>query len=487
MKAKTRVFLFILATYLGSSLLSAQNFDLIRFGSLNPLASQYNPSLYTPYGGYVSFPLLSNLSLSVSNTSIRYDKLFDLDESGEPTILTADRFLSYMSEKNNLLASTFSEEILGLGFRVDRLFFSFSQKLKLDGQLNYSKDLFGLIIKGNKGYMGADNPADIDLKMDGTLYHETAFGVHYKINDQFSVGVRPKLISGIFDINVPDFRLQLYTDPEDDSMLLRYRSRMNISSPFPLVKEDTNGTLVFRDFDRSEYVSHLFKNGRLNPGFGIDLGGSYQINDQVQLSVFVNDLGFIKWRSEAIRIKTKPFAEDNYTPAEDDYEFNELDQETLQQFFSGDSLGSAHYISFADSCLKKLVTIERIPHYYSSLTSQIGIEGIFQVAPSHRFIALFKGYIFNQRFLPTFTAAYNGTFWDMLDVIVSYSIMEKSYANLGIGVGLRLGNFHIYGATNSLFSAFHPIPLNSKLINYQFGMSFTWGFEKNKEKNNIEY
>lgn len=480
MKIKAHIPILILTLCLWSTALSAQNFDMIRFSSLNPLASQYNPSLYTPYGGYVSFPLLSNLSVSVSNSSIRYNKLFDLDEFGEPTILNADRFLSYMSEKNNLLASTFSEEIIGFGFRIDKWFFSFSQKLKLDGQLNYSKDLFGLIIKGNKGYMGPDNPADIDLKMDGTLYHETAFGVHYKVNDQFSVGVRPKLISGIFDINVPDFRLQLYTDlDENNSLLLRYRSRVDIATPFPLVKEDTDGTLVFRDFSRSEFVSHLFNSGKLNPGLGIDLGGSYQINDQVQLSVFVNDIGFIKWRSETIRIKTKPFAEDNYTNAEEGYEFNELDQEMLQQLFTGDSLGSTHYMTFIDSCLKKLVTIEKIPHYYSSLTSQIGVEGTFQVAPSHRFIALFKGYIFNQRFLPTFTAAYNGTFWDMLDVIVSYSIMEKSYANLGIGVGLRFGPFHIYGATNSLFSAFRPIPLNSTLINNQFGMSFTWGYEKN--------
>ena len=99
MKIKAHIPILILTLCLWSTALSAQNFDMIRFSSLNPLASQYNPSLYTPYGGYVSFPLLSNLSVSVSNSSIRYNKLFDLDEFGEPTILNADRFLSYMSEK----------------------------------------------------------------------------------------------------------------------------------------------------------------------------------------------------------------------------------------------------------------------------------------------------------------------------------------------------------------------------------------------------
>ena len=117
---------------------------------------------------------------------------------------------------------------------------------------------------------------------------------------------------------------------------------------------------MFRDFSRSEFVSHLFNSGKLNR-IRNRSWGSYQINDQVQLSVFVNDIGFIKWRSETIRIKTKPFAEDNYTNAEEGYEFNELDQEMLQQLFTGDSLGSTHYMTFIDSCLKNWLLLKRSP------------------------------------------------------------------------------------------------------------------------------
>lgn len=481
---KKSVHILILALCSWSLTLSAQSPDPIRFSSLNPLVSQYNPSHYTPYGGYVSFPLLSNLGLSFYNPSFRYKKLFDKDDSEKITTRAANRFLSFMSNTNNLLTLNFNEELIGFGFRVNKWFFSFSHQFKFEEQFYYSRDLWGLIIKGNKGYMGSDNPAYIDLKLNITSYRETAIGIHYKINDHFSVGMRPKLIRGVYNVNVPDFIFQLYTNPDDNSLLLRYRSMMNISTPISLVEEDSEGNLVFRKFDISEFFTQLLKKGKTNFGFGIDLGGSYQINDHFKVSVYANDIGFIKWRSETIRIKTRPFAEDDYAAVEGEYEFSELNQDMISEFLAGDSLRKIFDFTFVDSCMKNLITIERVPYYYTTLTSQIGIEGVYRLNPSNRFIALFKGYIINKRLFPIFTVAYNGTYWNIIDVIVSYSMMQKSFTNLGIGIGFKFGPFHIYGGTNNIFSIFRP--LNSSLVNYQLGISFAWSHKKYKETN-IKY
>ncbi|HQQ21270.1 MAG TPA: hypothetical protein PK471_05130, partial [Bacteroidales bacterium] len=75
-------------------------------------------------------------------------------------------------------------------------------------------------------------------------------------------------------------------------------------------------------------------------------------------------------------------------------------------------------------------------------------------------------------------------YWNIIDVIVSYSMMQKSFTNLGIGIGFKFGPFHIYGGTNNIFSIFRP--LNSSLVNYQLGISFAWSHKKYKETN-IKY
>ena len=68
----------------------------------------------------------------------------------------------------------------------------------------------------------------------------------------------------------------------------------------------------------------------------------------------------------------------------------------------------------------------------------------------------------------------------MIDVIATYSMTKKSYANVGIGLGIRLGPIHLYGGTDNILAVLNP--LNSSIINAQFGLIFDWGIKKAKEK-----
>ena len=102
------------------------------------------------------------------------------------------------------------------------------------------------------------------------------------------------------------------------------------------------------------------------------------------------------------------------------------------------------------------------------LTSKIMLDGYFDLTPSNRFILQFKGYIMGKNFLPQFTVAYNGSFFNVIDVVVSYSMMRKNFANLGLGLGFRMGSVHLYTGTDNILAAVNIF--NATRTNATFGL-----------------
>lgn len=464
--------------------LNAQNTDLIRFSRLNPMANYYNPAAYTPYNGYVSFPFLSNVNLSFQNSGFKYKNLFELGTDGTPQTINVNQFVNSLSKKNNILAFNLNEELYGFGFRIKNLFISVSQRVKYEANYHYSQDLFGFLALGNLNYVGPHNPASIDMRFNTSLYSETSIGVHYKINDKIYIGVRPKLLNGFMNINVSDLSFKLYTDPDDYSMKLNYNGELRFATPVPIFTVENN-QIKLADFGSLNGVSDYFDIAKQsltgNTGAGIDLGVLYRFNDQFGISVSATDIGYIKWKTSTISIKTKPLAEGEFVDSEGNVVFNGLTKEVIDALMNGASFSEAFGLPTSmDTFFQNLFTIEELPHYYTSLTTKIGAEGYYQLNESNRFSALFRGYIVNSTFIPAFTLAYNGNFWNVFDVVASYSMTKNSFANLGIGLGVRLGPVHFYGGTDNILAAFNP--LNSSLMNVQFGLIFDWGIKKAKEK-----
>lgn len=477
--------LFFAITFVCSSLLlMAQYSEIIRFSRLNPLANYYNPATYTPYNGYVSFPFLSNINFAMHNSGFKYNNIFNLGSDGTPQTITMDNFVDKLNEKNNILAFNFSEEIFGFGFRIKNLFFSYSQRIKFEANYFYSQDLFGFLTYGNLNYLGPHDPANISMKFNTSMYSESSIGVHYKLNDHIYIGIRPKYLAGYMNINVSDLSFKLFTDPDDYSLKLNYNGELRFATPVPIFKVENN-RIVLEDFSSMGGVSDYLNlaKGTLtgNSGAGIDLGVLYRINNQFGVSVSATDIGFIKWKTSTISIKTKPLTEGEFIDSEGNVIFSGLTTEVLNKLMNGASISEAFGVPASfDTLFQDLFTIEELPYYVTSLTTKLSAEGYYQINESNRFSALFKGYIVNKAFVPAFTLAYNGNFWNMIDVIATYSMTKKSYANVGIGLGIRLGPVHLYGGTDNLLAIFNP--LNSSIINAQFGLIFDWGIKKANEK-----
>jgi hypothetical protein len=470
-------YLFLIFLYLSISLSSfSQSVGINDFMRLNPYSNFANPAYFVPYNVYVGIPGAANVNFLLYNTGLHYKNLFITNKYGNPKTITPNKFVSKLHKKRNRFNTDANFELLGFGFRVKDYFLSFSYRLRMEENIKYSKDLFGFLFQGNlaqddKGaYLYTKkSPSVLEFAPNITLYQEMGIGFQGKIFDWLYIGARPKILFGVFNLKTENFNAKVYSNPEDYSIYGNYNVSVNVASVMPFYSKDKNGKINFNMGSLFNFDNNVLKGAfSKNLGFAIDLGAVYRINQQIRVSVSITDLGFIRWKSKPLNMSIKPLANGA------DYEFSGF---TTDQFIN--FLQNGVTINLDSIVNHNFILAERAP-YNTMLTSKIMLDGYFDLTPLNRFIIQFKGFIMGKAFLPQFTIAYNGTFFNMIDVVVSYSMMRKSFANLGVGLGFRLGPAHLYMGTDNVLA---PINLfNASKISATFGLLVDLPFkEKVKE------
>jgi hypothetical protein len=464
-----KITLLIIISLFCIAQLEAQEGITQHFMQYNPYSNIENPANFTPINGYFSFPGLSNFNLSLTNTGFKYNKLFKTDSIGRPTTVTADKFVNSLSKYGNWLNLNLDEEILGFGFRVKRLFFSFSYRVKMDEYFRYSKDLFALPLNGNMSYTGENNPADIDLNLSMTAYQEFSLGVQAEITKRLSIGIRPKFLLGMAAVRTNEFNAKLYTDAETYDMTLQYNADITLMSAIPVSVSDSN-KITFNTDDLMQNWQSLLN----NRGFACDIGAKFKINEHIGVAASMTDWGFINWKTKGIRI-TSAMADAGEYYSNGSFYFAGFTADEINRLINDGEFSS----NLLDS-LKEYFPYS-IEEYTTTtyLNAKFSAEFYYQINPKHRFSAFFQGTMVKNNFYHRITFAYNGHFGKVLDLCGTYSIMPDSYANFGIGLGLRLGIAYLYLATDNILGYFTP--LNVSNVNTQLGLVFKWGKAEERE------
>ena len=459
---KKNIFLFVTVCCFSLKLFS-QSVGVTDFMRLNPYSAKNNPAYFMPYKGYFGFPVLSNINFDFYNSGLQMNKFFERDQQGKVIGLTPNKFVNSLS-KNNWLNTDLNLEVLGFGFRMGKSFLSFGYQFKMEERFRYSKDLFRFLLQGN---LAQDNngkylyteatPAVLEISPKLNAYQEISIGFQSQILKQLYIGVRPKILFGLFNFHTEDFQAKIWTNPDDFTINGNYNVAMKAASVVPFYKLE-NGEIKLDAESISDYRSlakHIFSK---NLGFAIDFGAVYRINQQIRVSASVTDLGFIRWKSTPLQMGVKSM----------DVEWKEFSGFTSEQIMNFFRNGFDFSFDSLINVVNNNLYLEPAKNYSTSLTSKIMLDCYFDLTPSNRFIVQGKGYILGKNFLPQLTLAYNGTFFNILDVVVSYSMMKKSFTNLGVGLGLRIGPLHLYTGTDNVFAAVNL--LNAKKINATFGL-----------------
>jgi hypothetical protein len=239
-------------------------------------SNMYNPAI--PFKSRMVIGVgVSNINFSVFNSSIKYDNLFTFHNDGS-VALDANKFINSLKEKDNFIGSNMSMDIARAGIRLGRLFFDVNYRMKLDAELHYSRDFLGFFVNGNGNYLGQDNPADLSLGADISLYSEMSLGLQYRFTDKLYVGVRPKVLIGFANLSLNDDGTKIYTD--EDTYEMTADVNLNIEAATLLNIDDIHSLSDFSTyFEKMDTIimESLF-DIQENVGFGIDFGFSYEFN-----------------------------------------------------------------------------------------------------------------------------------------------------------------------------------------------------------------
>ena len=448
----------ILSLTLVFSSVKAQTVSPVDFMRTNPYQMKTNPAADLPYESVMSI-LIGDIGYDFQNTSLHYNNLFDFNLIGQPTAINLRKFADSF-KKDNYLGFGAHVDFFTLYRRLNKGMLTVNYGFKVQSDVKYNNGLFKLLGYGNSFFVGEDNPVDISMNVNATAYQEVAVGYQLKINEKLSLGARAKLLLGMANVTTDACSIKLFTDPDSYALRLRENVAMRACLPRVLYVNEEGQFMANGRFG----IGDLFN----NPGLGFDLGAEYRINDQFSVMAAVNDLGFIHWGLNDIGF-TSQLNDAGQFYDDGDFLFNGLnaeqwgniisDQSYREQFL--DTLSQYFQLGFA-----------QIESYNRALNTNMLLRGSYDLDPNNRFSAQLQGCFYGSGFRPAMTLAYNGYFFEMLDLCVTYTMMPHSYGNFGLGLSVNLfDTCNIYLATNNAFAFFRP--LNAKGLNGRMGIVFT--------------
>lgn len=428
-----------------------------------PFANYSNPGIRVNYNGLFGIGF-TNVDLSLYNSSIMYDNIFNFNSSGEPVSIDGVKLVNSLKEQDNKLNMDLALDLLNVGFRVKKLFVNIDWRLRTDVGLNYSKDFLGFFVMGNAHYMG-DNPADFAVSADATAYSEIALGLQYDITNKLTVGIRPKIIFGVANMGVYNEKTKIYTDSETYAM----------SADIDYMIKGT--TMMTRDINRISDVMDLFDLGSMsigeaigftkNLGFGVDLGAEYIFNQHFGVSAGVNDLGFITWKESKMKEKHTEGTVINEALITDfngfkDFNYNSVVNTIVDRIWGNDSLVAGG-------------------EYKTALKTKVQLQGFYQLNNMLRATVIGESYIINNKFYPSVTVAYSGFFFKFLNLTANYTYSTYVGSTVGAGIGLHLGPANFYVATDNVLIATKAKGSIAQMVssyntaNVRVGLVFTIG------------
>lgn len=280
---------------------------------------QLNPAL-TPTKGFINLPVIGAVNATVGSTSLGYQDIIDIiDDGGD--FYTKPDFMNRLKD-NNTLNVNFSTEILSAGWYKGKNFWSFNIGLRTDIGANLTKSMFTFL---NQMETIEDNWRNSNYDISGqqlniNAYTEIGLGLSRQINSRLTVGARVKALLGIGNMELKLNRIAMSANLPTDQQINEwsndsywsgslgeietkakdlkakfdnYHANLTVGAE---LKSSFKG-LELKEEEGKDYVTDFdFDSGNLGIagyGFGIDLGASYKILDNLTVSASILDLGFI--------------------------------------------------------------------------------------------------------------------------------------------------------------------------------------------------
>lgn len=456
--------LFI-SLFLFSSNKSIAQKDILYFLREAPQVMQYNPAI-TPCSNFYLSLMLGTTDIGVHTSGFSYHDLIHKHPIYSDSLqLDLEGFRSQLSD-NNFINFNYDMDLLGFGFKIGKNYFSYDLSLTLDARVNFSKGIFDLILEGS----GANN-GNIRL-LDGHLlevnsYITNAIGYSREINDRLSIGGKIKLLSGIANIHTNEANLELnFKDSEKisahgelDILTANIIGDLSITSLF---KENASA-----DFIVPENLNTILDHAMDNMGLSFDLGASYRLLENLELSASVVDVfNFISWNTHATQIiNNKPFEEIVFEGITSGIDSIETNFETQIN-------------SLVDSISSALdIRTQNIPSYTTHLPAKIYFGATYNFGKVNYLHALFNTKIGAGRIYDTHISLFYSLHTRFLSLSFGNMFRSTNLFNPSALISLKLGTGQIYvGGNLHTNKDFNVADYNG--LDVFMGVNFTLGKSK---------
>lgn len=438
-----------------------------------PQANQLNPAFQSHCDGYLGFPMLSPLNISVESNPLIYKDIFSYHSQLDQMITfmhpegDKEAFLNTLKPYNTL-NTTIGSGPLSMGWRNKQFYFTLDINERIELNTGFTKDMAEFLLYGNRN-QERFNFSQTGLNID--YFHEVGLGISYNSEDEFQIGARVKVLFGMANINtrLSDITLRAYEDRWDFNSNIM----IDITGPELTVPVDSAGFVIWDEIDAEidveddDYAGYIMDNlgtflGIRNMGLGVDLGFSFSPIENLSLSASANDLAFIRWKNNAYQLKQDgAFAwEGVEVTLEEDWDPGEDILDSLESQMKFTSVNEP---------------------YTTFLSGKVYLGAAYELNDKVKFGVVDKVRMYNRQFYNQLTLSANVMPIQMFSASLSYSIIGKDYLNFGLGLSLRLGPFNMYLITDQAPSGFFfPDQINS--LNFRFGLNLVFGCAKIPKK-----
>lgn len=450
-----KIYIMILFVLIGGSLIGQENFVLHNFHAV-PQNYMTNPAVKSPSKVVIGFPALSSLYLGLQGSSFTLKEAFIQDPNSDSLILDIDGMLEKMDDQYSI-GFTLQEEILFVGFSIPKGFVSIGASLVTDFRLGIDSDLFKVAWYGPADPMFMNKEisfSEMDIYFNS--YMQFHAGLSYDVSEDLTVGARIKYLKGLANLSVEKFNATLKTRPDPETVFaLETTADISINSTFDFLDDEEN-----KDFDIADILSAK------NSGFAIDIGARYTGIENFEFNFSIVDLGSINWKSNV----------KNYTSEGAFYEFTGLSVENLND-------SSFSFDEIIDTIQERFKFDKDETSYKTGLPTKFYLGASYKLDEKSNVDLLLYGRAYSNSFEPAISLGINRQFSRLFGLRATYSIVNNTYANIGLGMSLKLGPIQIYTMADNVLAAANP--WNNRSFNFRFGLNINIHGKKVIEQSEI--
>ncbi len=471
--------LYIITLFMFAQTLWAQQNNTMYFTETTPQTRWLNPAKQTeckfhlggaiiPITGQLLFPV----HINYGNNGFALKDMLQYNADMDSLVLPGFKGYDWNQLEGNLREvnfMTFETHInwLTVGYKFKDWYIGLDVTDKIDARFSFNQDLIRFAKEGNAQTFLTETANLGDLGITATAYSEYAVNVSKKINPQLTVGLTAKVLFGKSNIWTERSIIDLSTNNNDNyPITVNADVMVHSSQPAYEIKEmyyDYQGdSLVFETEEQTVDPADTYLNFK-NMGLGFDVGAIYKFNDKIELQASLMDIGYINWKTNPHTLSVKG---EYYW---DGYDFQPQlteDEDLITE--ANDSL-KHHIINIFEPSLQK-------DSYKTYLTPKAYLGASYKLNHKIKAGLLLRAAFYQQAFHPSLTLSANFRLARWFETVASYSIINNSYSNVGIGFAARAKWFQFFMMSDNVFGFIWP--QSTRNINFRMGMNLIFGCKK---------